>query len=77
MARQVEIELSQTQTGDAYRLPIEVVHDRTGGKVRVERVDLAGRTGRFRLKSEAEPRALTLDPNTWVLMQAGPFAKRP
>ena len=24
MARQVEIELSQTQTGDAYRLPIEV-----------------------------------------------------
>jgi hypothetical protein len=47
------------------------------GQVRVERVDRAERTARFTLKAEAEPRALTLDPNTWVLMQAGPFAKRP
>ncbi len=77
MAREVEIELSQTQTGDAYRLPIEVGMTEPGGTVRIERVDLAGRTGRFRLKAEAEPRALTLDPNTWVLMQAGPLAKRP
>ena len=76
-ARQVEIELSQTQTGDAYRLPIDVGITEPGGKVRVERVDLAGRTGRFRLKADVEPGALTLDPNTWVLMQAGPFAKRP
>ena len=77
MAREVDVELSQTQTGDAYRLPIDVGMTEPVGKVRVERVDLAGRTGRFRLKSEVEPRALTLDPNTWVLMQAGPLAKRP
>ena len=68
--------MSQTQTGDAYRLPIDVGMTEPGGKVRVERVDLAGRTGRFTLKAEAEPRALTLDPNTWVLMQAGPLRGR-
>jgi aminopeptidase N len=76
-ARQVEIELSQTQTGDAYRLPIDVGMTEPGGKVRVERVDLAGRTGRFTLNADAEPRALTLDPNTWVLMQAGPLTRVP
>ena len=76
-ARQVEIELSQTQTGDAYRLPIDVGMTEPGGKVRVERVDLAGRTGRFTLNVDAEPRALTLDPNTWVLMQAGPLTRLP
>jgi aminopeptidase N len=76
-ARQVEIELSQTQTGDAYRLPIDVGMTDPGGKVRVERVDLAGRTGRFTLNADAEPRALTLDPNTWVLMQAGPLTRVP
>jgi aminopeptidase N len=76
-ARQVEIELSQTQTGDAYRLPIDVGMTGPGGKVRVERVDLAGRTGRFTLSAEAEPRALTLDPNTWVLMQTGPLTRLP
>jgi aminopeptidase N len=76
-ARQVEIELSQTQTGDAYRLPIDVGMTEPGGKVRVERVDLAGRTGRFTLNVDAEPRALTLDPNTWVLMQAGTLTRVP
>jgi aminopeptidase N len=76
-ARQVDIELSQTQTGEAYRLPIDVGLTGPEGELRVERVDLEGRTGRFRLNADAEPRTLTLDPNTWVLMQAGPFAKRP
>ena len=76
-ARQVEIELSQTQAADAYRLPIDVGITQPDGKVRVERVDLAGRTGRFRVEADVEPGTLTLDPNTWVLMQAGPFAKRP
>jgi aminopeptidase N len=76
-AQRVEIELSQTQTGDAYRLPIDVGMTEPAGKVRVERVDLAGRTGRFTLNADAEPRALTLDPNTWVLMQAGPLTRVP
>jgi aminopeptidase N len=74
--RQVDLELSQTQTGEAYRLPIDVGITLADGRLRVERVDLAGRTGRFRLHVEAEPGAVTLDPNAWVLMQAGVLVRR-
>ena len=76
-AGEIDIELSQTQTEDAYRLPIDIGISQPDGQVRVERVDLAGRSGRFRLRAATAPTAVTLDPNTWVLMQAGPFVRRP
>jgi aminopeptidase N len=75
-AGQVVIELSQTQPEDAYRLPIDVGMTMPDGQVRVDRVELAERTGRFTLPSDAEPASVRLDPNTWVLMQAGPFVRR-
>jgi len=75
-AKQIQVELSQTQTGAIYRLPIEIGTTQPDGQVRVERVELTGRAGRFVLKVDAEPGAVTLDPNTWVLMQRGPFERR-
>jgi aminopeptidase N len=75
-AKQIQVELSQTQTGDIYRLPIEIGVAPPDGQVRVERVELTGRTGRFVVKADAEPRTVTLDPNTWVLIQPGPFVRR-
>jgi aminopeptidase N len=75
-AKQIQVELSQTQTGEIYRLPIEIGVAQPDGQVRVERVELTGRTGRFVLNADTEPGAVTLDPNTWVLMQPGPFARR-
>jgi aminopeptidase N len=75
-AREVVLELWQTQTEDAFRLPIEVGLTMPDGQMRVERVELAERNSRLTLPSEAAPVAVTLDPNTWVLMQAGPFVRR-
>ena len=69
--------MSQTQAEEAYRLPIDIGITQADGQVRIERVDFAGRTGRFRLKADAEPLAVAVDPNTWVLMQPGPFVRRP
>jgi aminopeptidase N len=74
-ARQVVLELSQTQTGDPFRLPVEVGLTMPDGQTRVEHVELAERNSRLTLPSEAAPVAVTLDPNTWVLMRTGPFVR--
>jgi aminopeptidase N len=64
-ARKVEIALSQTQAGELYRLPIEIS---IGGKL--EKVDFRQKRQTFEFSAEAEPDAVTLDPNVWVLMDA-------
>ena len=76
-AKQIQLDLSQTQAEEPYRLPIDIGITDADGKVRVERVDLAARTGRFTVAADDAPAAVTLDPNTWVLMLAGPLARRP
>ena len=75
-ARQVEVELSQTQAEEAYRLPIDIGITQADSQLRIERIELTGRTGRFRLKADAEPLAVAVDPNTWLLMQPGPFVRQ-
>ena len=73
--KQVEIELEQIQGGSAYRIPLEVAIAGTTGQPRIERLELTGSSGRFTFAAEAEPASVTLDPNTWVLMQSE-FVKR-
>jgi aminopeptidase N len=75
-AREIEVEISQTQSEDVYRLPLEIGIGMSDGGQRIDRVDLGSRTGRFRLKSDVPPASVTLDPNTWVLMQRGSFERR-
>jgi len=75
-AREIEVEISQTQNEEVYRLPLEIGIGTSDGGQRIERVDLASRTGRFRLKSDVPPASVTLDPNTWVLIQRGSFERR-
>ena len=36
---------------------------------RIERLELTAATGQFAFAADAEPASVTLDPNTWVLMQ--------
>lgn len=67
----IEIELSQTQPGDAWRLPIEVAIAPGG----IERIEMTAKHQRFEIPWAGEPASVTLDPNTWVLMDAR-FAKR-
>lgn len=57
--------LQQTETGEPYRLPIEVaVGDR------IEKVDLTQRKQTFEFPAPQEPASVALDPNVWVLMNA-------
>jgi aminopeptidase N len=70
-SRQVELELTQAQPGDPYRLPIEVGIT-TGGAAepRVEPVELTERTQRITIRCDQEPSTVTLDPNCWLLMRS-------
>ncbi len=70
-AKQVVIELAQTQAGEAYRLPLEIGLD----GARIEKIELTQKQQRFTLAAEKEPSAVVLDPNTWTLMEAR-FGKR-
>jgi aminopeptidase N len=67
--KRIEIELAQTQAGDAYRLPLEV-----GVEARIEKIEMTGKQQRFEIAADKEPGSVVLDPNTWVLMDAH-FAK--
>jgi aminopeptidase N len=64
-AKKVELDLTQTQSGDAYRLPVEVA---IAGKV--SRVEMTAREQKFALDCDSEPAAVDLDPNVWLLMRA-------
>ena len=60
-----EIELTQTQPGEPFRLPIEVA---IGSKV--ETITMTEKQQRFELSTDQEPASVELDPNTWILMDA-------
>jgi aminopeptidase N len=64
-AKKVELTITQTQAGDAFRLPIDVAVDG-----RVERIDVTEKSQKFQLSAEKAPGAVVVDPATWVLMDA-------
>jgi aminopeptidase N len=64
-ARQVLIDLAQTQPGEAYRMPLEVAID---GQIR--KIGIAQKRQSFALRADHEPAKVELDPDTWMLMQA-------
>jgi aminopeptidase N len=69
--QRVEIELTQTQPGEPFRLPLEVAVAQDGGaSPRVVKVEMSKKKQRFEIPAAREPGAVELDPNTWVLMQA-------
>lgn len=69
-ARQVVVELTQTQAGEPFVMPVEVGIADAAGKVRVERGEFTGRSARFTFGAEQEPVAVTLDPQVRALMDA-------
>jgi len=75
-AKQVRIELAQTQGGAPYRLPLEVGLTNPTGQLRVEKVELNADSGQFAIAAAEEPASVVLDPNTWMLMQVTEFTKR-
>ena len=76
-AKQVVVELTQSQAGDFYRLPLEVGITVPGTAApRIEKFELTAREGKFTFPAPAEPSDVVLDPNTWVLMEAPVFSRR-
>ena len=61
----IVVELSQTQAGDAYKLPVDI-----GFSGRVEKLRMTGKQQRFEVHADAEPADVMLDPNTTTLMHA-------
>jgi aminopeptidase N len=69
--KKVELSLAQTQGGDAYRLPMEVSLAPAGaGPAKLDRIEMSDRQQRFDLVAAEEPASVTLDPNSWLLMDA-------
>jgi len=72
--RRVVVELTQVQSAEAYRLPLEIGFT-IDGAPKIEKVELTRKQQRFEIAADKEPVAVTLDPNTRVLMEAR-FGKR-
>jgi aminopeptidase N len=68
--KRVELNLTQSQEGEAYRLPMEVGILTADAAIRIEKIEMTEREQRFSFAAEQKPASLELDPNTWVLMQA-------
>ena len=72
-AKKIEVDLAQTQPGDAYRLPLEVAVK--GQRTRIEKIEMTAKQQKFEIASDEEPASVELDPDTWILMDAK-FVKR-
>ncbi|HEY2783892.1 MAG TPA: M1 family aminopeptidase [Fimbriiglobus sp.] len=74
--KKVIVELTQKQPGEPYRLPLELGITQDGvASQRIVKIELTKAKQTFEIDADAEPAAVVLDPNTWVLMQMK-FAKR-
>lgn len=70
-AKKVVVELSQTQPGEAYRLPLELGVTFDGApQTRIEKIELTQKQQRFEISADKEPSKVVLDPNTWTLMES-------
>jgi aminopeptidase N len=72
-AKKIIVELTQTQAGEAYRLPLEI--GVKGERMRIEKIEMTGKQQKFEIAADDAPSSVELDPNTWMLMDAK-FAKR-
>jgi aminopeptidase N len=71
--KKIEVELTQTQAGEAFRLPLEVAVK--GSQARIEKIEMTGKQQKFEIAADQEPASVELDPNTWMLVDSK-FAKR-
>jgi aminopeptidase N len=78
-SRQIDIEIVQTQSGEAYRVPLQfgiTVADGAAKATRVERVEMTGKRAVFHISAPEAPTAVTFDPDTWLLADHVVFDRR-
>ena len=73
----VEVTVTQSQTSDPYRLMVEIgVAAPAGARSGVTRVEHHQPADiQVTLPADVEPAAVTLDPGTWLLLEAAPFTR--
>ncbi len=69
-AHNVRLDLTQTQEGPAYRLPLDIA---IGSKI--QSFEFALKKQSFNFSVEQEPSAVVLDPGTWALVRIQKFAR--
>jgi aminopeptidase N len=69
-AGQIVINLAQTQAGAPYRLSLEIGVTPDSGTTRIEKIEMTQPQQRFVIAAAKAPKDLSLDPNTWILMEA-------
>jgi aminopeptidase N len=72
----VEVSVSQSQAAAAFHVTLDIGIVANANDVpRVQTIEMKTRQGTFTFPAAAEPAALVLDPNTTLLMEAGPFER--
>lgn len=64
----ISLDLRQSQSGEPYRLPIEIGIT-VGGALKVEKIELSQKAQRFEIAVDKEPDHVVIDPNTWLLAE--------
>jgi aminopeptidase N len=73
----VELTVTQSQAVPAFNVKLDVgIVRKEGDLPRVETVTMNAKQGTFTIPLDAAPASVILDPNTALLMDAGPFVKR-
>ena len=78
-AKQIEVEINQTQPGEAYRVPFEIGVTTAGDPQpakRVEHLEMRSKRDVFAIAADKEPSEVTFDPNTWLLFDQVTFVRR-
>ncbi len=68
-SRKIEIELTQTQAGEAFRLPLDIAFAAAGAPPKIATFQMTGKRQHFETACDREPASVELDPNTWMLAQ--------
>ena len=75
--RVVEVTLTQSQAAAAFQVKVDVgIAARAGDLPAVQMIEMNAKQGTFTFPLDAAPAAVTLDPNTTLLMETGPFVRR-
>ena len=70
----VEVSVTQSQTAAAFRIKLDVgIVAKAGDLPKFHTIDMTAKQGTYRFPVDAEPISVALDPNTRLLMDAGPF----
>jgi aminopeptidase N len=73
----VEVTIAQSQATPAFRVKLDVgIVSTPGALPRLETVEMTAKQATYTFPLDAAPSAVTLDPNTALLMDGGPFVRR-